>query len=528
MARRLDNDIQDPTARISPKGPMSTTSPSEAPTTIDGATTPILSGFYPDPSICRVGEDYYLVASSFELFPGVPIWHSRDLVSWTQIGNVLDRPSQLDLTRSGAGSDGVYAPTIRHHGGRFWMTTTVTNSFERGPLIVSAEDPAGPWSDPVYVEGLVGIDSDLFWDDDGTCHLTLSSYDSGAPRILSAPIDPVSGRILGEVRELWSGTGGLAPEAPHLYRRGSWWYLMLAEGGTAAGHAITMARSETLDGPWQPHPANPVLSHRGIEHPVQYTGHGDLIERPDGEWAMVYLGVRLRGFPGFHVNGRESFIAGVDWRDGWPYVVEDRYNLPHPDHAVADDFTLPLGPAWVSIGRDASPRLASTGTGTTITSGDGEWDAFVGVRTRDEYWTAELEVDASGGTAALTLRLSDEHFVEIRATSDGREIAAASAGLTRVEPHPPATTDRPARLFIRTVPASGILLQRGPDVIEVGEIADGTSHVLFRLDGRHVSTEVAGGFTGRVIGVRARSGRITVSRFAYHPDRPQVATTPLF
>ena len=111
-------------------------------TTLDGATTPIIAGFYPDPSICRVGEDYYLVTSSFELFPGVPIWHSRDLVTWTQIGNVLDRPSQLDLSREGAGSDGVYAPTIRHHGGRFWMTTTVANLFERGPLIVSAEDPA--------------------------------------------------------------------------------------------------------------------------------------------------------------------------------------------------------------------------------------------------------------------------------------------------------------------------------------------------------------------------------------------------
>lgn len=494
-------------------------------TTLDGATTPLIAGFYPDPSICRVGEDYYLATSSFELFPGVPVWHSRDLVTWTQIGNVLDRPSQLDLTRWGAGSDGIYAPTIRHHGGRFWMTTTIANLFGRGPLIVIAEDPAGPWTDPIHVEGLIGIDSDLFWDDDGTCHMTFSARDTEVPHIVSVPIDPESGHIFGEVHELWSGTGGLGAEAPHLYRRDGWWYLMLAEGGTGAGHAITMARAESLDGPWQPHPGNPVLTHRGIDHPVQYTGHGDLVETPDGEWAVVYLGVRLRGFPGFHVNGRETFIAGIEWRDGWPYLVEDRYVLPAPDHAFVDDFALPLGPAWISIGRDVSPRLKSNDSGTTLTSGDGEWDAFVGVRTRDDYWTADLEVDANHGSAALTLRLSDDHFVEIRATPDGREVVAISAGLTHVETHPPATTDGTAHLFIRTVPASAIIIQQGPDVVELGEITGGIPQVLFRLDGRHLSTEVAGGFTGRVVGVRALSGSIGVSRFAYRPDQPQTATT---
>ena len=497
-------------------------------TASDGATTPILSGFYPDPSICRVGEDYYLVTSSFELFPGVPIWHSRDMVTWSQIGNILDRSSQLDLIRSSAGSDGVYAPTLRHHAGRFWMTTTVANSFERGPLIVSALDPSGPWTDPVYVDGLVGIDSDLVWDDDGTCHMTLSSYDAGAPRILSAPIDLESGRLLGEVREFWSGAGGLAPEAPHLYRHDGWWYLMLAEGGTAAGHAITMARAESLDGPWQPHPANPILTHRGLEHPVQYTGHGDLVETPDGEWAMVYLGVRLRGFPGFHVNGRESFIAAIDWRDGWPYVVEDHYRVPLTDHGVVDDFSLPLGPCWVSIGRDASQRLETTESRTSITAGEGEWDAFVGMRTRDDYWTATLEMETDHGSAALTLRLSDEHFIDIRATGDRREVVAASAGLKRVEAHPPATTDGTAHLFIRTVPASGNTLEQGPDTIEVGEIANGVPQVRYRLDGRHLSTEVAGGFTGRVVGVRALSGSVRVTRFTYTPEHNRTAASSVF
>lgn len=503
----------------------------------DGATTPILAGFYPDPSICRVGDDYYLVTSSFELFPGVPIWHSRDLVSWTQIGNVLDRPSQLDLApmsewisgggyrtdgeeaARGAGSDGIYAPTIRHHEGRYWMTTTIANHFARGPLIVHAERPEGPWSDPVYVKGLVGIDSDLIWDDEGTCHLTLSSYDSGTPRIVTVAVDPFTGELRGDEREIWSGTGGLAPEAPHFYRRGGWWYLILAEGGTAATHAITMARAASLDGPWESHPGNPVLTHRGIAHPVQYTGHGDLVETPDGEWAIVYLGVRLRGFPGFHVNGRETFLAGIEWRDGWPYVVEDRYRIPEADHAFVDDFTLPLPPRWVSIGRDQSGRLDASPTGVTLTAGDEPWDAFFGVRTRDDFWTAELDVDVSEGTGALTLRLSDEHFVEIRATSHGREIVATSAGLARRERHSAPGSTSSATLFIRTLPAEGILIHLGPDVIEIGDVADGVPRVLFRLDGRHVSTEVAGGFTGRVVGVRALDGAIAPRRFSYRPDR---------
>lgn len=501
----------------------------------NSATTPILAGFYPDPSICRVDGDYYLVTSSFELFPGIPIWHSRDLVSWTQIGNVLDRPSQLELepmatwlaggpyrtdgvaARAGAGSDGVYAPTIRHHDGRFWITTTVANSASRGPLIVNAEKPDGPWSDPVSVDGVVGIDPDLFWDSDGTCLMTLSSYDNGSPRIVTVAIDPETGATRGAVRGLWSGTGGVAPEAPHLYRHRGSWYLLLAEGGTGAGHAVTMARAESLDGPWEPHPRNPLLTRRGLDGPVQYTGHGDLVEGPDGEWAMVYLGVRLRGFPGFHVNGRETFVAGIDWTAEWPSAIPDRYAVPTSDHRLDENFHLPLGPHWVSIASPVAERLAATPSGAALSAGPDDWAAFVGVRTRDDYWSAELDVDVARGTGALTLRLSDDHFVEVRATAEGRETVVSSAGFGRREVHRVATSDSDARLFIRTIPATGVLVHLGPDIIECGELVDGVAHVYLRLDGRHLSTEVAGGFTGRVVGVRALSGVVGLARFAYVP-----------
>ncbi|MFD3606356.1 family 43 glycosylhydrolase, partial [Streptomyces sp. NPDC058656] len=159
---------------------------------------PIISGFHPDPSVCRVGEDYYLVNSSFEYLPGVPVLHSRDLLHWEQIGNVLDREDQLTLA-SGRGSGGIFAPTLRHHGGRFWMITTNIADVRRGHLIVTAEDPGGPWSTPVHTTGAVGIDPDLAWDADGTCHLTWASGQPETP-ILQAAIDPATGVLLSEPR----------------------------------------------------------------------------------------------------------------------------------------------------------------------------------------------------------------------------------------------------------------------------------------------------------------------------------------
>ena len=280
------------------------------------SATPIVPGFHPDPSVCRVGDDYYLVNSSFEYLPGVPIFHSRDLANWQQLGNVLDRPEQLSLPSS-RGGGGIYAPTLRHHDGRFWMITTNINQVRAGHLIVSATDPAGPWTTPVYTKGAVGIDPDLFWDADGTCYLTWTTG-WGKPPIMQAVIYPHTGKLLSEPRGVAAGTGLASPEGPHLYRRGDWYYLLLAEGGTERGHAVTIARSRTVSGPFDWNPANPILTHRSTTHPVQNTGHADLVEIPEG-WAMVYLGVRPVGpTPGYHLNGRETFLAGVHCVDDWP------------------------------------------------------------------------------------------------------------------------------------------------------------------------------------------------------------------
>ncbi|MFD0591776.1 glycoside hydrolase family 43 protein [Catellatospora coxensis] len=195
----------------------------------------MIPGFHPDPSVCRVGEDYYLACSSFEYFPGVPIFHSRDLVHWAQLGNALDRPSQLVLPPGMPSSAGVYAPTLRHHDGRFWLITTNVAP-GGGNMLFTATDPAGPWSDPVRLPDVGGIDPDLVWDEQGRCWCTVAG-------IQQVRIDPDTGRTIGEPRRLWSGKpGAQAPEAPHLYRIGGFWYLMIAEGGTERGHAVSIAR----------------------------------------------------------------------------------------------------------------------------------------------------------------------------------------------------------------------------------------------------------------------------------------------
>lgn len=240
---------------------------------------PVLPGFYPDPSVCRVGPDYYLVTSSFEYFPGVPIFHSLDLIHWHQIGHCLTRASQLALANISS-SQGIYAPTLRYHRGRFYMVTT--NVSASGNFYVYTDNPAGEWSEPIWLQQ-EGIDPSLCFDGDHT-YLT-SSGDRPLPGIYQCEIEIETGRQLTEARYLWRGTGGRFPEAPHLYHIGDYYYLFIAEGGTEYGHMETLARSRSPWGPFEPCPHNPLLTHRNDGyHPIQGTGHADLIETHDESW----------------------------------------------------------------------------------------------------------------------------------------------------------------------------------------------------------------------------------------------------
>lgn len=481
---------------------------------------PVVGGFHPDPSVCRVGDDYYLATSSFEYAPGVPVFHSTDLVGWELASNVLTRHEQF-AAGTVAPSAGIYAPTLRFHDGLFWLITTNVGGPE-GQLLVTAEDPRGPWSDPVYIEGLPGIDPDIAWDDDGSCVVTFCCTLPGQQGIKQARVDPGRGVLLEEPRSLWSGTGLAHPEAPHLYRVDGWWYLMIAEGGTERGHCVSVARSRDIDGPFEGAPSNPVLSHRSSTHPVQNTGHADLVRRVDGGWAAVYLGVRPRGAtPHFHVNGRETFLSDVEWVDGWPVFETER--TPGGGRSVSqtsfvDSFEEgPLHPRWVSPGAfpgDFATFVDGGGLQVEAVSTPNGSPSMLGVRTADEHWTVDVEVLPGDGACSLLLRLDDRHWCAVRL--DG----GVARGVLRIGPVECEIGDAvhdlgsSPVLRISSVPATF----GGPDDVQLAVVAGGVAQVIGRFDGRYLSTEVAGGFTGRVVGVVPERGSVRLKSFRYQRD----------
>lgn len=473
------------------------------------SATPIIPGFHPDPSICRVDDDCYLANSSFEYLPGVPIFHSRDLVTWTLIGNVLDRADQLSLPTS-AGSGGIFAPTLRFHDGRFWMITTNINRVQEGHLIVSAIDPAGPWTTPTYTTGAIGIDPDLFWDADGRCYLTWANF-AGEWPIMQVEIEPETGELVSEPRGLSRGTGLAHPEGPHIYRRGDWYYLLLAEGGTERGHTVTIARSRSVEGPYEASPSNPILSHRSTTDPVQNTGHADLVETADDEWAMVYLGVRPVGpTPGFHLNGRETFLAGVDWVDDWPVIDETAFAVPGASHDLDDDFTAPaLDLRWVAPGRHPQEFVTAAPEGGVAIAGSEapEVRPLLAVRVEDQSWEALATVDAA--TARLVLRMDDAHWAAVE-YRDGTLTARAVVGpFDQVLGTASIAQSPTITLAIRsTQPPTGPFGQASAaDTVELGAVVHDEFQIIAAFDGRYLSTEVASGFTGRVIGVEPVPGQ---------------------
>ena len=289
---------------VAPPAPASVPSPARAPDARPPTyANPVIPGTTPDPSAVRVGDDYYLVTSSFEYFPGVPLYHSRDLVHWRQLGHVLSRDAQLPL-RGIPSSQGIYAPTIRHHDGTYYVVTT--NMQGGGSFYVKATAPTGPWSDPIFVrEGEFTMDPSLFFDDDGKVYYTRhgGGREGG---IYQAEIDVATGVLRAPARLVWKGTGDIWPEGPHLYKVDGTYYLMISEGGTSYEHMVTVARAKSPWGPFEPAPRNPILTHRFLpEHPLQATGHADLLQTPEGRFWLVLLGIRP-STPRRHHLGRET------------------------------------------------------------------------------------------------------------------------------------------------------------------------------------------------------------------------------
>ncbi|MBQ1311034.1 MAG: glycoside hydrolase family 43 protein [Blautia sp.] len=326
---------------------------------------PVIPGFYPDPSICRVGDDFYLACSSFELYPGIPIFHSRDLCNWEQISYAMTMENGFHVNAS-MGTGGVMAPTIRWHEGTFYIINC--NFGDKGNFYVTAKDPKGPWSSPHWITDIPDIDCSLFFDTDGKSYLVSPGDDPSEDNhraFFLTPYDLEAGKVCGERKKIWNSAlrCAWAPEAPHIYHIGEYYYLLIAEGGTEHFHSVMIARSDTVDGWYEGYKGNPIMTHRhlGYYYPIDNIGHADLVDTPDGKWYAVMLGSRI--LDGQHKNfGRETFLCPVEWERGWPVFspgtgkMEWEYpapeNLPwtpYPPEAERDDFDSPEFPLHLSF-----------------------------------------------------------------------------------------------------------------------------------------------------------------------------------
>lgn len=487
---------------------------------------PVVSGFASDPSVCRAGDDYYLVTSTFEYLPGLPIYHSRDLVHWRLVGHALTRESQLTFVGRKS-SQAIFAPTIRCEAGRFYIVTTDVGGI--GNFFVTASDPAGEWSDPVRLpEPVFGMDPSFFFDDDGTVYYTRHGGGRNGG-VYQARVDLKAGKLLDEPRLIWSGMGGIWPEGPHLYKRNGWYYVMIAEGGTSYDHRITMGRSRSPWGPFEPHPNNPVLTHRNLpDSPFQALGHADLVMTPKGDWWATLLAIRHQEAAGgrHHHIGRETLLAPVRWReDDWPEFGQNGM-LAQPQPTVglpawnpwpaapvretfAADRRLPLhwtflrtyaAGQWSLTAKPGQLLLTGARSGLDVVG----TPTFIGRRQERLNQRMAAQVNFNPETAAdaagLALRMNESHHALLRVTGGDQprvECMQQLGGKPRVL----ATTKAPKttlQLQVLADPKSYTLAWRA-----AGATTDWQT--LCRIPTHELSTETATGFTGVYMGLFAYS-----------------------
>ena len=471
---------------------------------------PILPGFHPDPSICRVGEDYYLVVSSFEYFPGLPVYHSRDLVNWTQIGNCLQRAEEFPLLNVGD-SGGVWAPTIRWHEGVFYVTATLEKF---GNFIVTAADPAGEWSSPVWLDEIGGIDPSILFDEGRVYYCTNDRLDPEQEGICLQEIDPATGRITSPRRMIWSGIGAHFVEAPHIYRIGQWYYLLIAEGGTFYNHMVTAARSRSVWGPYESCPRNPILTNMcDPSWQVQCAGHGDLVDDGRGNWWMVHLGIRLARRTMTHL-GRETFLTPVRWEEGWPLCGADRKAtllcdgpLPAPQRPrqpfEADMTRTDWEPEWIFLRRpDMADHQRVPGAmllrPSTRTLAEAN-PTFAALRPLgfDCVTQAAFAFDARqpGDEAGLAVRLDSKFFITCLRTHGSKLVLTLHADEVHHIVAEAAVESPCIRLQIRA--------DRERYQFDWAE-EDGDFRPLGHVSTRFMSTDLSGRcFTGTVIGLHA-------------------------
>ena len=508
---------------------------------------PIIPGFYPDPSIIRLDGDFYIVNSSFEYFPSIPIWHSCDLQNWRQIGNVVDRAEQgLDLSRV-APSGGVQAATIRHHGGVFYVTSTRINP-EWPKLdnhfIVTATDINGPWSECHYIQDAPGIDSSLFFDGDQAYFLANRSKidgDETSAEIWMSEIDLESFTLVGEKFTLWDGTGGIFPEGPRMYKRNGFYYLLIAEGGTLHNHTTSIARSEKVTGPYISSPRNPILTHKHLarEYPIQNVGHADMVELKDGSWWGVALGSRPRGgfydggnvnysFGGYYRNlGRETFLFPITWPadDLSPLFtpekgrIVDSYQAPALSESVQEDVPIDFSEEslkikWVTIRNKVRTHFSRSSTGDlTLKLQERIEDSFLGFRQNSWNFEASATLDVSqlaeGDSVSLAAYIKEGSCLSLTICRSGGTYQAtvqSASGSQRA-----ATTNFDSSSI-------NVKLQGIDQEYRFSCPGIGFTHTL---DGREISCDMNDAHTGVMIAFIGSSNlgtKIKISSFNYRVD----------
>lgn len=501
---------------------------------------PIISGHASDPSVTRVEDDYYLVTSSFTHFPGLPIYHSKDLVNWRQIGNAIDRPGQLSFDGL-AVSEGIMAPDISHKNGTFYIVSTNRNNF-----VITARDPAGPWSQPTWLP-FAGIDPSIFWDDDGKAYIANNGPPEGrvlyeGHRVLwIQEFDPANLKMVGPRTPL-VGAGAHPPhifwaEGPHIFKREGFYYLLAAAGGTRPGerHTEIVFRSRDLMGPYEIHQDNPILDQNELPanrpRAVESVGHAKFVTTQTGEWWTVFLGARPYA-PEFYNTGRETFLLPVSWVNGWPVILEKGESVPlkvrrpklpaapraarpeSGDFGYLDDFegdSLPVG--WIGIRIPKQPAyrmekgdLILAARGQAI-GDEGDTPAFMGRRQAHPIATVSTALsyspDEDRDRAGLLAVQSDDYylFVGVQQVQGAKHIVLSARqgshepreGITRMSFPLPVGFERPIhlRLSVEGGRASAeYALQKGQ-----------WKSIARNLDATFLSTKVAGGFVGTVIGL---------------------------
>ena len=470
----------------------------------------IASGFHPDPTICETPQGtYYMVNSSFEFFPGLPVFESADGEHWRRIGNAMDRESQFPYESMG-NSQGIYAPTLRYHDGRYYLIVTNVN---KGNMILTTDDPHNGWSDPIWVEGWPGIDPSLFFDDDGSvyiCGNEGSEPDDDGERepagIYLSRIDVATGTVLTKRQRICGGITGSNPEGPHMYKRGDTYYLMWAEGGTESGHMENIARSSSPTGPYEMYPGNPLITNRSTHLTLQAIGHCDCAHFDADRTLMVFHGTRNNDeYPAQGWLGREPYGVWFTWKDGWPDLADQSYDCPLDGCGEALEHEI----AWITPSIDKAHRFTMNDAGSHITVTAARQDfgleagaPMIGTRQTDFRcaFTATIAdpTQLVSGTAGIAIYANANHYMTIA-------VHAAEADTVAID-----ATVHNAGLISRVggvhVPAGGPvrLIVRGDDygyTFAVGTASDEAT--LGKAPSKVLSFTNAGGFTGILLGVYA-------------------------